>query len=306
MIREQIWRTMAMLLTFMALNIGMPDGSRANEHPRMGEETIGNKPLSEANFREWPGIMPVVNNTTRVYHVWVNGNEQMFYKTTTAELNELMRNYAVIPLAGLEIVVLPGPGKVSNFDRDQEFTFHCQLHIVAGVASVMHKRENGEVFWPKTPRLTLRIDESIELDALEFPEGCKVTWSDELKQRFVAALDSDDQEVRGWGLSHLAELDPYDPELLEKVAAGLQDREPWVAQCALGVLPKFGPPASKYLKSEPKTNADESTKDEISKDWANAKSELDKFDSEEARRDFEQKRDNHTHLNERIQKRLAK
>ncbi|MBL8888749.1 MAG: hypothetical protein JNL67_02140 [Planctomycetaceae bacterium] len=306
MVRQQIWRGVISAIVCFAMVVGIPERCRAHESPRMGEETIGNKPLSDANFSQWDGIMPVVNHSTRVYHFWVNGNEQMFYKTTTTELNELIRNYAAMPMEGLEIVILPGPGKVTNFKRDQEFTYHCQLHVVAGIASVMHRRENGEVFWPKTPRLTLRIDDSIELDLLEFPQNCPVRWSNDLKQRFVKALDSKDQEVRGWGLSHLADLDPYDPELMEMVAAGLRDPEPWVGQCALGVLPKFGPAARKFLLPSSETDSNQSTGGDLSEDTAKAQLEFEKFDSDEVRRDFEQKRDIHSQLNERIRKRLGK
>lgn len=232
--------------------------------------------------------------------VWVNGNEHANYKTTTTELNELIRNYAAMQLEGMEVLVLPGPGKVSNFDGDQQFTFHCQLHVVGGIATVMHRRQNGEVFWPKTPRLTLRIDESIDLEALAFPKGCRIVLSDELKHRFVSSLESVDQEVRGWGLSHLADLDPYDPKLLEVVAERLKDPEPWVASCALGVLPKFGPPAAKYLP-ESGQGADDGN---LSEEHKQAKEASDKQATDEARLAFEDNRDEHTKLAERIRKAL--
>ena len=33
----------------------------------LGTETIGNEPLHEANYTEWKGIMPVINDKARVH-----------------------------------------------------------------------------------------------------------------------------------------------------------------------------------------------------------------------------------------------
>ena len=45
----------------------------------MGFEHVGNAPLNAVNYREWKGVMPVVNHPSRVYHTWVNGNEHFYY-----------------------------------------------------------------------------------------------------------------------------------------------------------------------------------------------------------------------------------
>jgi hypothetical protein len=51
-----------------------------------GEEHFGNDPLSDANYQDWKGIMPVINDTSRVYHVWINGNENFYYRANTDAL----------------------------------------------------------------------------------------------------------------------------------------------------------------------------------------------------------------------------
>src|SRR4051812_398772 len=53
----------------------------------LGTEDFGNKPLAEANYKEWKGIMPVVNDKARVYSNWVNGNEHFYYTGKAKELN---------------------------------------------------------------------------------------------------------------------------------------------------------------------------------------------------------------------------
>jgi len=54
----------------------------------LGEEHFGNAALNEANFQDWPGIMPLVNHPSRVYHSWVNGNEHFYYRGDTPALNK--------------------------------------------------------------------------------------------------------------------------------------------------------------------------------------------------------------------------
>ena len=46
----------------------------------LGEEHFGNRTLNELNYNKWPGIVLLVNDPSRVYHVWVNGNEKFFYR----------------------------------------------------------------------------------------------------------------------------------------------------------------------------------------------------------------------------------
>lgn len=82
----RIGRTIAMAVVLAAATAG---GALA-----LGEEDFGNKPLNAANFTDWPEIMPVVNHTSRVYHVWVNGNEYMYSAGDVAALNDTLQNLA--------------------------------------------------------------------------------------------------------------------------------------------------------------------------------------------------------------------
>jgi hypothetical protein len=44
-----------------------------------GMEDFGGQPLSEGNCADWPGVMPLLNSHTLVYHSWWNGNEEFDY-----------------------------------------------------------------------------------------------------------------------------------------------------------------------------------------------------------------------------------
>ena len=56
-----------------------------------GTEEFGNKPLSPASYETWPGIAEVVNDKSRVYQNWVNGNENMYYAGGGDELEFQLR-----------------------------------------------------------------------------------------------------------------------------------------------------------------------------------------------------------------------
>src|SRR5687768_3757719 len=94
----------------------------------LGTETVGNEPLHEANYTDWKGIMPVINDKSRVYSNWVNGNEHFFYKSTTRELNAALVEFAKIEVKTHEVLLRPAPGIAHTFGR-KEIPFNWELHI---------------------------------------------------------------------------------------------------------------------------------------------------------------------------------
>src|SRR5436309_2184984 len=75
----------------------------------LGEEDFGNAALNEANFQDWPGIMPLVNHPSRVYHTWVNGNEHFYYRGDIAALNDALRKFAASKAEVHEVLLRPPP-----------------------------------------------------------------------------------------------------------------------------------------------------------------------------------------------------
>src|SRR5262245_35276259 len=89
----------------------------------LGEEQIGNEPLSAVNYAKWPGLEAVVNDKARVYYSWVNGNENFYYFGTIADLNAALQNFAKADLKEHEVVIRPDAGKVGSFQGENKFTF---------------------------------------------------------------------------------------------------------------------------------------------------------------------------------------
>lgn len=213
----------------------------------LGEETIGNEPLQEANFTDWNGIMPVVNDKTRVYSNWVNGNEHFFYKGSTTELNAALVHFAKIEVKQHEVLLRPGPGIGHTFSG-KDVPHNWELHIHGGISKHLLTLDKGDQVWNKDPRLTIYIGGDIDLAKLEIPKGVTLLDIPTLSKRVAAGIAaSKDKTVRGWGCGELTSLDHFSAENLNAVAKMLDDGDSWVRLNAAGSLPRFGKKAALHL-----------------------------------------------------------
>ena len=206
----------------------------------LGEEHVGNDPLPEANYTDWPGIMPLVNDPNRVYHIWVNGNEYFYYRGATAELNGALKKFAALKSEPREVVIHPGPGVAHRFSGE---TIACdwELHVVGGIAKHQTTLDKGDQIWSKSPILTIYLGGGVTLDKIVVPEGITLLGLADLKQRYSDALaKSTDKSVRGWGCGQLATLDKFDAESIKTIAQRLKDDDNWVRLNAAGALSTFG------------------------------------------------------------------
>ena len=213
----------------------------------MGEETFGNQPLNAANYTDWPNIMPVINHTSRVYHTWVNGDEESYFQGTPAQLNQLLASFSKLKSKKKEVLILPQRKKVRSFDGTKSFEFNCSMHLVGGIAKHIGSKPKGSVFWPLDPQLTIYVTPGFDLNALKIPADCQLVSLDEITQRYNEGLTSDDKTVRGWGVGFLASVDPYNTQSLDTIAKLAVDADSWVALNALSQIHVFGPKAKGLL-----------------------------------------------------------
>jgi len=213
----------------------------------MGEETIGNKPLNDLNYKGWPKIMPVANHTSRVYHTWVNGDEMFYFQSSVAQLNDLLEEFSKLPNQTKEVVFLPESEKVSSFDQSQSFAFNCRMHLVGGIASRMTQLNKGDNYWPADPQLTVYASDELDLNKLTIPKQLTLVTLAELKSRYKDGLSSTDQNVAGWGVGYLARLDRFDAEALKMIATTCEGDNAWVALNAIASMSSFGPKAKDYI-----------------------------------------------------------
>ncbi len=226
----------------------------------LGDEEFGNEPQNALNFKDWPGIMPVVNDANRVYRRWVNGNEQFFYKGDTAALNAALKNFAGLEVKTREVILRPGPGTTENFHRDKKVAFDWTLQVHGGISKHILTLDQGTKVWHEHPFMTIYVGGDIDLDKLVIPAGITVVDTAEVAKRVTEGLTtSKDKTVRGWGCGQLVSLDPYSSENLATIAKMLGDEDDWVKLNAVGCLATFGKKGEPFL---PKLREFQESKDE--------------------------------------------
>lgn len=214
----------------------------------LGTEDFGNKPLYEADYGDWEGIVPVINHPNRVYHRWVNGGEDFYYRGNTEALNNCLSTFAALDADVREVVIRPGPATTWTFDSNT-VPYNWQLDIIGGISKHLTTLDRGSNIWSKWPTMSVFIGKGIELEKIRVPEGVHVIELRDLKNRHREALLSKDKTVRGWGAGCLARLDPYDKQSIETIGGLLSDEDDWVRLNAVIALSVFGSKAQSMLPS---------------------------------------------------------
>ncbi|UCG48823.1 MAG: HEAT repeat domain-containing protein [Phycisphaerales bacterium] len=249
-------------------------------------EQCGNKPFHEVNYKDWPGIMPVVNHTTRVYQIWVNGSQNFYYKGDAAALNDCLKKFSALKVPVREVLIRPGPATTKTLEG-QRIAYDWQLSIMGGISKRLTTLEGGSKIWNKHPMLIINIGDRVNLKEIHIPKGVKVIEIRDLKKRYHEGLLSSDKTVRGWGSARLAKLDAYDQENLERVIKLLNDDDEWVRLNAAGVLTYFGRKARAAIPAlkECAKTANEGLKKRIEKSIKEIENSEDKADLERAHKE---------------------
>ena len=148
----------------------------------VGIEKKGNEPFSELNYTDWKGIMPIVNDKSRVYQVWVNGNENLFYNGKTRELNAALATFAKVDVKNHVVVFRPGPAERHSFRDKTPIPFNWEIHLIRGFAKSRAIDDIEDLEWQRDPVLTIYVTDEIDLDTLEIPEGLTLRSAPPLSQ----------------------------------------------------------------------------------------------------------------------------
>ena len=189
------------------------------------EETLGNKPLLEANYDEWKGtdIMPLLNHSSRVYHTWVNGNEHFYYRGDTEALNDMLRKYAAIEVKIREVVFRPGAAETETL-QGESIPCDWELHLLTGLAA--HGKPPGSEIelGKKNPTITVFIGSgNVEVEKIKIPRGIKFIDISDLRLRYSEGLKSSDSRVREIAANKMAKLKSYEKSVEDSVWAALHN-----------------------------------------------------------------------------------
>jgi hypothetical protein len=107
----------------------------------LGMETHGNAPVgAQPGWAQ--GVVGVVNLRSRVYSMWVNGNENFYYRGDARALNEALEKFAAVKDEVRQVILLPGSGRTQTF-RGQPVDFDWQLHVPSGIYRAVSKRTHA-------------------------------------------------------------------------------------------------------------------------------------------------------------------
>ncbi len=228
-----------------------PDALRTHNLAGVKSKSIlvsyGNSPLNPLDYRDWRGIIPVLDDPHRVYTRWVNSNERYFYQGDTQALNESLKAFVAIEAPVHEVILRPGPAKVRTL-RGDKISYDWALAVMGGISSHLHREDVSTRVFDKYPTLTVYVGGNvIDLEKIKVPEGVTVLDLSNLRARYLAGLRSSNDQVPGYAAMYLAQLDPYQVENVAPIAALLHDEDIWVRLMAIGALLHFGEPARAVL-----------------------------------------------------------
>lgn len=121
--------------------------------------------------QDWPkDIVAIPRHSSRVYSIWVNGNENFYFKVTVEEMNELLGLFAKAQMRDHVVRIRAGQGKARTFGGE-EIEYNVRLQIVAGLVLFAVREEKREDF-PLEPVLTIHVgDDTSILNRLTWPEN---------------------------------------------------------------------------------------------------------------------------------------
>ncbi len=228
-------------------------------------EHVGNAPLNERNYRDWKRVMPVVNDLSRVYHVWVNGNDHFYYRGDTNTLNDALKKFAAIEADVHEVILRPGPAERKTFDGKQ-VRYDWLLHIHGGISRHLAAKEQGTSVFDKYPTMTVFVGGgNIDLEKITIPKGVVVLELADLRARYIEGLESDDHRARGYAAYFLARVDPYNQQNVAPIAKLLHDKHNWVRSMAAGALGRLGKQAESAVPALRKVSEGENEKERTRK-----------------------------------------
>ncbi len=156
----------------------------------------GAKELSPANYTDWPGLAAAINDPARVYQVWVNGNEQFFYRGDTAALNRVLKKFSETQTPRLQVILRPGPGPEVELENGERQPADWSLQIVGGIARASITHRGLDAVWNMDPTLTIYLTEGIALADMVIPDPIAVLQLEDLRRRYLEAQKLEGEEIR--------------------------------------------------------------------------------------------------------------
>jgi len=122
----------------------------------LAEEQIGPDSADRPTITQpgWPkGIVDVPRHPSRVYSIWINGNENFYFKATPDDVNELVTLFSRARMRDHEVVIAAKQEQVKPFNGDP-IDYNVSLQVVAGIALAIARDGKADDLTLE-PRLTI-------------------------------------------------------------------------------------------------------------------------------------------------------
>ena len=117
---------------------------------------------------EWPkGIESLPRHPSRVYSLWVNGNETFCFKAGPAQVKELLALFSGARMRDHDVWVKRGKPQVESFNKTA-MEYNVSLRILSGLA-LAHERSQGGV--GSEPQLTVYLDDAAAAEPFALPDN---------------------------------------------------------------------------------------------------------------------------------------
>jgi hypothetical protein len=171
----------------------------------LAQVTVGNAPMvKQPGWAE--GVIDVVNLESRVCAVWVNGNENFYYRGDARALNVALRKYAAVKADERRLVLLPGREQTQSLDS-KTIAYNWRFHVPSGIYLAITKNKNVV--------LTAYIDAAKPRDPIDRKKA----------ERWLRELDDDSFTVREEASRELERLGPAAKTLLRESLEASTSRE---------------------------------------------------------------------------------
>jgi hypothetical protein len=121
---------------------------------------------------DWPkGIVTVPRHPSRVYSLWVNGNENFYFKADQVQVNELLALFSKARLRDHEVWIKNGKPQVQSFQK-AVIPYNINLQVLSGIALAME--DQGENSDGSEPRLMVYLDDAVPAEQLVLPDNLMV------------------------------------------------------------------------------------------------------------------------------------
>ncbi|MGB0582328.1 MAG: hypothetical protein ACPGVU_21760 [Limisphaerales bacterium] len=122
---------------------------------RVGPDSLHGRPTVEQG--DWPkGIVAIPRHESRVFSVWVNGNENFYFKANLRDINEMIALFSLARMRDHELILKQGTPKDAAFMK-QSHAYNVNLQILAGISLGYVRGKEIKEAKTHEPKLTIHL-----------------------------------------------------------------------------------------------------------------------------------------------------